>query len=310
MLCAVPALRALRGTSPRAHITLIALPSARWLLDRFPTYFNELLPFPGFPGMAGGPAADAHEIVRFFNEAHERRIDLAIQLHDDGRAANAFTQLLGARSTAGAHPPDGPAPNRDFFIPWPTDAPEAIRLLRVLENLGAHPPRGADAEFPLTDADRDELAEALDAEPLERGAYVCLHPGPGPTERFVALGAAFAERGLRAALIGGGEHRAVAAAVADGLDPEVVDFSGTLTLGATAALLADAALLVGDGLSLAHVAAAVQTPSVAIAPEGADIDRWRPQDDERHRVLAADATPDDILSAAEELASATTPRAA
>src|SRR4051812_17653824 len=99
MLCAVPALRALRGTSPRAHIALVGLPSAAWLLDRFPTYLNELIPFPGFPGMTSRDL-DARETVAFFGEMHDRRIDLAIQLHGDGVASNAFTQLLGARATA------------------------------------------------------------------------------------------------------------------------------------------------------------------------------------------------------------------
>src|SRR4051794_37332806 len=100
MLCAVPALRALRGTSPRARITLIGLPSSEWLLERFGTYFNELLPFPGFPGMTDR-GFHARETVAFLAAAHERRFDLAIQLHDASVASNAFPRLLGARATAG-----------------------------------------------------------------------------------------------------------------------------------------------------------------------------------------------------------------
>src|SRR2546423_6330194 len=303
MLCAVPALRALRGTAPRAHITLIGLPNAQWLLERFHTYFNELLPFPGFPGIAS-LEVDARRTVEFFAEAHERRFDLAIQLHGDGVAANAFTQLLGARATAGAHPPDLTAPERDLFIPYPTDVPEAERLLRVLANLGANPPRGVEPELPLTGDDSAELADALQGEPLEPGRYACLHPGPGPAERFVSLGEALAERGLRPVLIGGEEHRRVTAAVADALDPEALDLAGQLTLGATATLLRDAALLIGDGLNLAHVAAAVRTPSVAIAAPGIDVERWRPQPGERHAVLGGgdEVTDADVLRAADELA--------
>src|SRR5436305_14258060 len=173
MLCAVPALRALRGTSPRAHITLIGDPSAEWFLERFHTYFNELVPFPGFPGM-DGPEPDPRAIVEFFSDSHERDFDLAVQLHDDGLASNAFTMLLGARKTAGAHPEGVPSPDRDLFIPWPADEPEPVRLLRVLENLGAHPPRGADPELPPLDADAEELAALLDGETLEPGRYACL----------------------------------------------------------------------------------------------------------------------------------------
>jgi len=310
MLAVVPALRALRGTAPRAHIALVGLPTAAWLLDRFPTYLNELITFPGFPGMPGDQL-DARATVRFLAEMHERELALAIQLHDDGLVANAFTQLLGARHTAGAHPADQPPPEeRDLFIPWPTDEPEAVRLLKVLNNLGAHPPRGAEPELPLDESDHGELAQALAGELPDPGEYVCLHPGPGPAERFAALGSAFRERDLRVILIGGEEHAAVAAAVADGLDPDVTDLSGALTLGATAALLKNAALLVADGLSLAQVAAAVHTPSIAIAPDGADTRRWTPYDGERHRVFASDPGVDDLVAAADELAGASTPRAA
>ena len=64
MLCAIPALRALRGTAPRAHIALIGLPSSRWVLERFPSYIDELLPFPGFPGMPQVPVDAASRRVK------------------------------------------------------------------------------------------------------------------------------------------------------------------------------------------------------------------------------------------------------
>src|SRR3954447_11617624 len=300
MLCAVPALRALRGTSPRAQITLIGDPSAEWLLGRFHTYFNELIPFPGFPGM-DGPEPDAREIAQFLSDAHERDFDLAVQLHDDGHASNAFTLLLGARKTAGAHPGGLPSPDGDLFVEYPTKDPEPVRLLRVLQNLGAHPPRGAEPELPELDSDREELAELLAGEELEPGRYACLHPGPGPAERFVAIGAAFIERGLRPVLLGGSEHAAVADAVADGLEPNALNLVGEVALGATSALLRDAAVMVGDGLSLTHLSAAVRTPSVTFPAPDVDVDRWRPQDTEHHRVLASDASPEDAVEAAGEL---------
>jgi ADP-heptose:LPS heptosyltransferase len=307
MLCVVPALRALRGMSPRARIALIALPSAAWMLDRFDTYFNELLPFPGFPGMTD-LEVDPRQTVDFFADAHERRFDLAVQLHDDGAASNAFTRLLGARATAGSHPPGQPAPDRALSIPCPLDEPEPERLLRVIRNLGAAPPRGGDAELPLTDQDAEALADALAGETLERDGYACLHPGPGPAERFAAIGAALIERGLRPVLIGGSEHAGVAAAVADGLDPEALDLVGRLTLGPTAALLRDAAMLIGNGVNLSHVAAAVRTPSVSVMAPGVDAARWRPQDGDRHRVLTHDATVDGVLGAADAVSPAPAPR--
>src|SRR4051795_6952321 len=132
MLCAIPALRALRGTAPRAHITLIGLPSARWVAERFHTYVSELLPFPGFPGIPNAEF-DAGKTTRFFAECHERRFDLAVQLHGSGGAANTFPPLLGAPGGAGTHRADDPPINPDLFVRV-TDEPEPARLLRVIEH--------------------------------------------------------------------------------------------------------------------------------------------------------------------------------
>jgi hypothetical protein len=52
LLCAVPALRALRRRFPQAEITLIGLPWAEEFVRRLPALVGRLLPFTGYPGIA------------------------------------------------------------------------------------------------------------------------------------------------------------------------------------------------------------------------------------------------------------------
>ena len=100
MLCAVPALRALRAAQPEAHIALIGLPWAAEFVDRFGGYLDELIEFPGYPGIPERPAS-LQSVRPFFDAMARRRWDLAIQLQGDGTITNGFVARLGAGRTAG-----------------------------------------------------------------------------------------------------------------------------------------------------------------------------------------------------------------
>ncbi len=170
---------------------------------------------------------------------------------------------------------------------------------RCSRRLGADPVAVADAslELPVTSAEQAEWRALAASHRLRPSTFVCVHPGARwssrrwPLERFVAVAARLAESGLRIVVTGSADERMLARTLVADLAQrgvKAVDVAGHTSLGALAALVRDAALLVSNDTGISHVAAAMRAPSVVVA-SGSDVARWAPLDRHRHRVLAADA---------------------
>jgi ADP-heptose:LPS heptosyltransferase len=235
------------------------------------------------------PLRDA--IPGFLRDVRDIRADLAIQLHGSGRITNALIERFGARACAGFYDPSTSKRADGTFIPWPATGYEAERLLAVVRALGIDPV-GDWLEFPVRDTDEDEL-RALSRDgmwALEPSSYACIHPGARSLarrwapERFAAVGDALAERGVRVVLTGTDAERELTGAVAAAMHHPAVDAAGPMSLGALAALMRDARLVVCNDTGVSHLAAALRVPSVVVVLAG-DTDRWAPLDRSRHRVL-------------------------
>lgn len=289
LLCAVPALRALRAALPEARITLISLAWARDFVDRFDRYLDDFIEFPGFPGLPEREF-DARAFPAFLADAHARDFDLAIQLHGSGSFVNPLLVMLGARSNAGYFLPGEYCPDPERFLPYPDGLPEARRHLALMEFLGA--PAGDDrAEFPLRAGDRAALAAVEEAADLRPGEYVCLHPGARypsrrwGAERYAAIGDELSRLGLRVVITGSAWEAELAVAVAAAMHAPALNLAGRTDLAALAALLSGARLLVSNDTGVAHVAAGLRVPSVVVVT-GSDTSRWAPLDRERHRTVS------------------------
>ncbi len=288
MLCAVPALRALRAGLPDAHITLVGLPWARTFADRFSHYVDDLLVLPGYPGLPE-MSPDVRALPGFLAAAQARRFDLAVQMHGSGTITNPLLELLGANRTAGFYTPGGYVPDPDRFLPYPEDQPEIRRALRLVEFLGL-PPLGEHLELPLCPEDSAALANVSGARGLRPGDYVCIHPGARAADRrwsplaFARVADALGETGLQVVLTGAKEEADVTRAVADATRRRPLDLTGQTTLGALAALFSRARLLVCNDTGVSHVAVALGTPSVVLFT-GSDPARWAPLNTHRHRPI-------------------------
>lgn len=287
MLCAVPALRALRAALPQAHIALTGLPWAQQFADRFVRYVDEFIAFPGHPDFPE-QTVQHHLLPDYYAAMRARRVDLAIQLHGSGPQSNTITRAFAARSCAGfGDPLDGV---HERFVPFPEHGPEPERLLSLLDALGVQHD-GADLEFPIMPSDLHELAHSEAGRKLPAGPYVCFHPGARWRDkcwhpaRFARVADALArECGVAVVLTGSAAEADLTSAVARHMKMPSIDTASALSIGAMAAIISRARLIVGNDTGVSHVAAGLRVPSVIIFSK-ADIGRWAPCDRARHRCL-------------------------
>ncbi|HEV7915751.1 MAG TPA: glycosyltransferase family 9 protein [Albitalea sp.] len=286
MLCAVPALRALKKAWPDAELTLIGLPWAVELAQRLPTV-DRFIEFPGYPGLPES-IADIAALPGFLTRMQEERFDLLVQLHGNGRITNPLMAACGALHTAGFAETGAYTPEPGLFVTWPTHGHEVERLLSLVDGLRL-PRCGTQLEFPLTDTDRIELASvwpgAYGGQP-----YVCVHAGAQlPSRRwsparFAQVADTMAERGFGVVLTGTDHEAALVGEVAQAMHHPAVNLAGRTNLWTMGALIEHARLLICNDTGVSHIAAALGTESVVVSC-GADVTRWAPLNRERHAVL-------------------------
>jgi len=288
MLCAVPALRALRRVLPTAHITLLGLP---WAIDfsrRFADLLDGHLSFPGYPAL---PERETDVLAwpDFLQSMQGQGFDLVVQMHGNGHHTNALMALLGARMTTGFCEAGGLSA-WPWHVPWPESGPEPLRLMALARHLGA-PADDPALAFPLGAQDRAAWAGRPDILALRSGGYLCLHPGGRetrkrwPAHQFAAVADVLAGlTGLPVVLTGSGEEAALTGAVRRAMRSPVLDAAEAVPVGALASLIAGSRLLITNDTGTSHLAAALRVPSVVVF-RCTDIDRWAPMDTERHRAV-------------------------
>ena len=287
LLLAVPALRALRRGFPTAEITLIGLPWARDFVRRFHRYVDRWREFPGYPGLLEVDVEQSRTEA-FLKEERAYRYDLVVQMHGNGRASNPFALALGGHRTIGyyeSEPPDG----LWLGATYPDDQHEIERDLGLVRLLGL-PIDDVRLEFPLIPEDLVELASILPSDLGSRRPVIGLHVGARPParrwppERFAIVGDVLARRYQAQIVVtaGPGEEE-MARTVVDKMERPAVNLAGKTTLGSLAALISLLDLFVSNDTGPAHVAVALDRPSVTIFGP-ADRRRWAPLDQQRHPI--------------------------
>lgn len=289
MLCAVPALRALRAGFAHARITLVGLPWAGALAQRLDC-IDEFIAFPGYPGLPES-TCDVRDLPDFLAQVQRQRFGLALQMHGSGEVSNPLVAGFGARRMAGFAGANAWRPPADAarFVPWPERGHEIERLLALTDHLGL-PRRGLELEFPLVEGDR-HAARALLRELPPGRPYVCVHAGAQlpsrrwDPRRFADVADTIAARGRSVVLTGSASEAGLVADLAACLRRPALNLAGKTSLWTLGAVVEGAEAVVCNDTGLSHVAAALRRPSVVIAC-GSDPQRWAPLDEALHRVLA------------------------
>ena len=290
LLCAVPALRAIRHAHPAAHVTLVGLPTSAWFVERYPNLVDDLLAVDGVPGLAE-VRPDPTAARRFFARARRRRFDLALQVHGSGVTTNPLTTMLDARHQVTARLPGHWRPP-GTSVRYPTTAPEIHRLLAVTTAAGC-PSAGDAIGIRLDDHHRAAAARLAAGGGSDAVPYVCLHPGASrcdhrwPAVHFAAVGDRLAAAGALVLLTGTSAERPAVRAVTEAMEAPATDLCGRTDVATLAALYAAAHLVISNDTGAAHIAAAVGVPSVVVFPADGDPDRWAPLDRRRHQALIA-----------------------
>ncbi len=267
-----PLAAALRRSWPDAYIAWVVEPGIDALVANDPA-IDECIVWPKKRWRAllraGRWVALAHEIRRFRASLRERRFDLALDLH--GLFKSAFLAWLsGAPRRIGLGAREGSSRFVNEVVPRDGDpariSSEYLHLAKHLQlDVGDFLPR-----LEVAPAAAAFAGTLLREHGLAPGGYVVFAAFTTRPQKHWFDDAwrelskrLCAQTGLVALLLGGPADRPAADALVRGA-PQIVDLVGRTDLAQAAALVRDAALVVGVDTGLTHMGIAFAVPTVAL----------------------------------------------
>jgi len=286
MVCALPAIHAIRRAYPTAHLTLLTSPGVqgapwtgelleglKWLDEVYVYHSEDIAGWRRLLGMARG--------------LRERRFDVWIELPPALASFRILLRNLMVARIAGVRWAGGwrlgtvriggraQSELRAFDD-------EVNRMLKLLAELGIE---GNDAIFPLALAEphRRRADELLAVPALAGRRLVAIAPGAKrptnrwPMERFVEVGRRLAARGFALVILGGAAERELCSRLEEAVGGDgAVNLAGRCSVPESCAVLARCELLICNDSGAQHLAAAMGTRCVSVFAARDLGLRWRP----------------------------------
>lgn len=285
MLCTIPAIRALRKAYSEAEITLLGLPWAQSFVQRFNKYFDRFIHFPGCEGLP--EQLYEEQLLRaFIKQMKKEKFDLVLQMQGNGSIVNPLMFLFNAKHVAGFFNKDSFVAS-DLFLEYPDYGSEIERHIALMNCLGIEA-AGTELEFPLTEKDYKDYTALLI--PIIEKHYVIIHPGSRgnwrqwPPQFFAALADYCVGQGFTVVVTGTDDEALITKELIKCMRHPAIDLTGKTNIGAVAALIQNAFMLIANCTGVSHLAAALETPSVVISMDG-EPERWAPLNKQLHRTI-------------------------
>jgi ADP-heptose:LPS heptosyltransferase len=279
MVLTTAALRELSHAFPRARFTIVCSsePNARFLSE-FP-FVEEVIAFDVYALDTRGVLRKRFwtELLAVVSRLRSKRLSLLVNFHTPFLIDWFLIEFLliafsRARFAVGANP--AYLRSRSVYHRWISeDRLNAMHckdfFLDIIGLTGVQP-RNRETTFPVRAEDVAQARALLGT----REAIAVIHPGGSsphnhwPIERYAKISCALSRRNLQVVVVGSALDRDRGASISR-VDPSARNLAGRTTLSQTAALIALAAIFIGNDSSQFHVAVALNTPAVGLIGGGA-----------------------------------------
>jgi heptosyltransferase-3 len=290
VLVSTPVIAALKEAWPGCHLTYLVPRGTEAMVS-------------GHPGLDGLMVVDRRgetwgQALKFIRDLRQQRFDLVLELSGGDRGA-IYSRLSGARERLGFQHPRQPFWQRHGcftrLLPRPPVKMHMVdQNLEAVRALGIEPVKPR-LQFFWDDQVDQRVQDLLRSCQLADRPFVVMHPGAGwrfkcwtPAGYARVIEAFEQEWGLPVVLTGtrAAHEQELLAAVHQECRAAPIDLAGRLSLKELGALIARARLFFGVDSAPMHLAAAVNTPVVALfGPSG--VFNWGPWG-EGHLVIKKD----------------------
>jgi heptosyltransferase-3 len=279
VLVSTPVIAALKAAWPDSHLTyLVPKGTEAMVADH-----------PGLDGLfvVDRRGATWEETLRFLRKLRQARFDLVLELSGGDRGA-IYSFLTGAKERLGFEHPRQPIWQRHACFTRLLPRPP-VKMHLVDQNLEAvralgHTPKNPRLQFFWNQEVEAQVQELLASHHLRDRPFVVMHPGAGwhfkcwtPSGYARVIEAFEKEWNLPVVLTGSkaAHEQDLLAAILQECRANPLNFAGRLSLKELGALIARARLFFGMDSAPMHLAAAVNTPAVALfGPSG--VFNWGP----------------------------------